>query len=55
MFSTYAKAVVGAIVAGLVAAGTGALDGSINLPEGIAVATAFFVALGAVWATPNRP
>lgn len=55
MFSTYAKAVVAAVVAGLGVAGTAALDNSITLGEGIGVATAFFVALGVVWATPNRP
>jgi hypothetical protein len=55
MFSTYAKAVVGALVAALAAAATAATDNSINLQEGLYIASAFFVALGAVWATPNQP
>lgn len=55
MFSTYAKAIVGAIVAALSVAATAAVDNSIDLQEGLYVAGAFFAALGAVWATPNKP
>jgi uncharacterized membrane protein len=55
MFSTYMKATVGAVVAALAVAGTAAIDNSINLQEGIYIASAFLVAFGGVWATPNRP
>lgn len=55
MFTTYAKATCAAIIAGLTAATTAALDSSITLGEGIAIALAFFIALGTVWAVPNRP
>lgn len=55
MFSTYAKATVGALVAALAVAGTAAIDNSINLQEGIYIASSFLVSFGAVWATPLKP
>jgi hypothetical protein len=51
----YAKAIVGAIIAALAAAGGATADGSITLAEGTGIAFAFFVALGAIWAVPNAP
>ena len=55
MFTSYAKATVGAIVAALAVAATAATDNSINLQEALYIAGAFFGALAAVWATPNQP
>jgi hypothetical protein len=55
VFTTYAKAAVSALVAGLAVAGTAAIDNAISLQEGIYIASAFLVAFGSVWATPNRP
>ena len=55
MFSTYLKATVGAVVAALAVAATAATDNSLSLQEGIYIASAFFVAFGAVWASPNQP
>ncbi len=55
MFSTYLKAVVGALVAGLAVAGTAAIDNAISLQEAIYIASATLVGLGAVWAAPNKP
>lgn len=55
MFSTYAKAVVGAVVSCLAVAATAATDNAISMQEGIYIASAFFVGLAAVWATPNKP
>lgn len=50
----YAKALVGALVAGLTALGTAAADGTLTGGEWVAAAVAALLALGAVWATPNR-
>ena len=55
MFSSYAKATVSAVVAALAVAGTAAVDNSISLQEGIYIASAFLIAFGSVWATPNQP
>lgn len=55
MFTTYAKAAVSALVAGLAVAGTAAIDNSISMQEGIYIASAFLVSFGAVFATPNKP
>lgn len=55
MFSTYLKATVGAVVAGLSVAATAATDNAISLQEGIYIASATLVALTAVWAAPNTP
>lgn len=52
--SKYAKAVVGALVAGLTAL-LPALDAGVNAAEWVTAAVAFLVALGVVWAVPNRP
>lgn len=54
-FTTYAKAIVSSLVAGLAVAGTAAIDNSISLQEGIYIASAFLVALAATWAAPNKP
>ena len=50
----YAKALIGALVAGLAALGTATADGTVTGSEWVGVALAALVALGAVWATPNR-
>lgn len=55
MFTTYAKATVGALVAALAVAATAATDNAINLQEGLYIAGALFGAFSAVWATPNKP
>lgn len=49
----YGKAVTAALVAGLGAAATALSDGTISAQEGVNIAVAFLVALGAVWAIPN--
>jgi hypothetical protein len=51
---TYAKAVTGALVAGLGALGTAWADGRMTPVEWVGVATATLVAAGAVWSVPNR-
>jgi hypothetical protein len=51
----YAKALIAAVVAGLTAVLTGLDDGNLSWSDGIAALIAFFVALGAVFAVPNRP
>lgn len=50
-----AKAIVGAAVAAAGAVTTALQNGHIELVEWVAIALAFFVALGAIWATPNLP
>lgn len=52
--SKYAKAIVGALVAGLTALLPGIGDG-VSAAEWLMAATGFLVALGAVWAVPNAP
>lgn len=52
--SKYAKAVTGALVAGLTAL-LPALDAGVTAAEWVTAAVAFLVALGAVWAVPNAP
>jgi hypothetical protein len=49
----YAKAIVGALVAGLGALSTALEDNAVNGQEWVTVATAFLVAFGAVWSVPN--
>ena len=50
----YAKAIVGAVVAGLTSL-HGSLDNdTITTREGVAAAIAVLVALGVIWAVPNR-
>lgn len=48
----YAKAIVGALVAGLTALPP-ALDGGVTAAEWVVAAVGFLVALGTVWAVPN--
>jgi hypothetical protein len=50
----YAKAIVGALVAGLIALKVGVRDG-LTAEEGIEAAIGFLGGLGAVWAMPNSP
>lgn len=49
----YAKAVIGALVAGLTALGTALADGAVSPAEWVGVAIATLGALGAVYAIPN--
>lgn len=50
----YAKAIIGAVVAGLGAYGASVADGSgVTGAEWVAIAVAVVGALGLVWATPN--
>lgn len=51
----YAKAVVGAVVAGLGVLLTALDDDAVSASEWVAVAIATLTALAAVWAVPNRP
>lgn len=53
--STYAKAVVAALTAGLGAMATAAQDDVISTGEWVAIAIAALGALGVTWAVPNRP
>jgi hypothetical protein len=48
----YAKAIVGALVAGLTSL-QASFDGGLTAAEGVAAALAALIALGAVWAIPN--
>lgn len=50
----YAKAVVGALVAGLTSLGTALTDGSVNASEWVSVALAFLLGLGIVYAAPKN-
>lgn len=50
----YAKALVGALVAGLTAVGTGLADGTMSGQEWLTAAVAFLIALGAVAGVPNK-
>ncbi|MFW6598108.1 hypothetical protein ACQBAU_16380 [Propionibacteriaceae bacterium Y2011] len=51
----YAKAIAGAVVAGLTAATTALADGTITLVEWMVIAGAFLAAAAAVWAVPTLP
>jgi len=51
----YAKAIVGALVAGLTALGTALADNQVTTVEWVGVAVATLGALGIVYAVPNRP
>lgn len=53
-FAPYAKAIVGALTAGLGALGTALTDGDVSAQEWVAVASATLVALGVVFGVPNR-
>jgi hypothetical protein len=48
-----AKALVGALIAGLTALGTALADGEVTQGEWVGVAVAALGVLGAVFATPN--
>ena len=52
--SKYAKAVVGALVAGLGTLGTALADDHITGQEWVGVVAATVVALGVVWSVPNK-
>lgn len=51
----YAKAIVGAAVAGLTALGTALADNEVTGVEWVGVAVATLGALGIVYAVPNKP
>ncbi|MEV0156867.1 hypothetical protein AB0H57_24490 [Micromonospora sp. NPDC050686] len=51
----YAKALVGAAVAGLGVLGTALVDNTVTPAEWVGVASAALAALGLVYAVPNRP
>ena len=51
----YAKAIVGAAVAGLTALGAALADDQVTTVEWVGVAVATLAALGVVWAVPNKP
>lgn len=51
----YAKAVTGALVAGLTTLGMALVDDAVTPGEWVGVAIAALGALGAVWAVPNHP
>lgn len=51
--SKYAKAIVGATIAGLGPLYLALDDGAISAQEGVTVAAAFLTALGVVWGVPN--
>jgi hypothetical protein len=53
--SRYAKALIGALVAGLGTLGTALADDHVTGQEVVTVVVATLVALGAVWSVPNRP
>jgi hypothetical protein len=53
-WQAYAKALTGAVIAGLTAIVTGLDDGGIDWQEIVTALIAFFVALGAVYQIPNR-
>jgi peptidoglycan/LPS O-acetylase OafA/YrhL len=51
----YAKAIVGALGAGLAALGVALADNTVTAGEWVTVAVATVGALGLVYAVPNRP
>lgn len=52
----YAKAIVGALISGLMAYQTAVLgDRTVSPEEWASVGIAVLVALGAIWAVPNDP
>ncbi len=50
----YAKAIVGAVVAGLTAL-LPVMEDGVSAAEWVTALVAFLVALGVVWAVPNAP
>ncbi len=55
MFTTYAKATVSGIVAGLGSISVALVDNSIVAGEWVAAAIVTLTTFSAVWGTPNRP
>lgn len=51
----YAKAVVGAIIAGLGALQIALTDNTINPTEWVQIISTTLAALGLIWAVPNTP
>ena len=51
----YAKAIVGALIAGCGTVGTALADGHITATEWLLAAITALTALGGVWATTNAP
>ena len=51
----YLKALVGALVAGLTSLQAALDNGGITAQEGVTAGIATLVALGVVWAVPNKP
>lgn len=52
--ASVAKALTGALAAGLASLSAGLTDGSMSPSEWVTVAVAVLVAFSAVWAVPNR-
>jgi len=52
---TYAKAIVGALIAGLTALLPAFDDGAVTTAEWLVVGIAALGAFGVVWAVPNKP
>lgn len=52
---TYAKAVAGAVAAGLASLATALVDNAVSPTEWIAAALAALAALGIVYTVPNKP
>lgn len=50
----YAKALWGALVAGLGALSTAITDGSVTTAEWVTIASAAVIALGVIWGVPNK-
>ena len=51
----YAKAIVGAVTAGVGAVGVALADDSVTATEWVVVAMSVLVSLAAVWGYPNSP
>ena len=49
----YAKAVVGALIAGLGALASALTDGGVTMAEWVTVASATLIAFAGVWSIPN--
>ena len=55
MFTTYLKATVGGVIAGLGSISVALVDNSIVAAEWVGAAIVALTAFSAVWGTPNRP
>ncbi len=53
--NAYLKAIFGGVAAGLTAAGTAMVDGSVSPGEWILILTAIVTTAGAVWGVKNEP